>query len=93
MLARSHPYILRITDHYFSNGDKPTETYLHIVTPLYSQPLSKMIHRARRLFNTSEGAIPHRYIPMIAVKMFAWQLLRALGHLHSMGIIHRDVKP
>jgi len=33
------------------------------------------------------------HIPMIAVKMFAWQLLRALGHLHGKGIIHRDVKP
>ena len=52
-----------------------------------------MIHRARRLYNSSTNSIPLLLIPMIGVKMFAWQLLRALGFLHAKGIIHRDVKP
>ena len=33
--ARDHPYVLRLIDHFHTQGDKPTDTYLHIVTPLY----------------------------------------------------------
>ena len=33
--ARDHPYVLRISDHYYTNGDRPNDTYLHIVSPLY----------------------------------------------------------
>ena len=93
MDARDHPYIIEMLDHYYTSGDKPTDTYLHIVTPLYSHTLSQMIHRARRLYQSSTTPIPILHIPMIAVKVFAWQLLRAIGHLHAKGIIHRDVKP
>ena len=32
-------------------------------------------------------------LPMIFVKLIAWQLFRALGHIHDKRILHRDVKP
>lgn len=91
--ARGHPFIIDIVDHFYANGERPNDTYLNIVSPLYSQNLSQVIHRARRLYTSSNDSIPLIYIPMIGVKMFAWQLLRALGFLHGKGIVHRDVKP
>ncbi len=30
---------------------------------------------------------------MILVKLYAYQLCRALGYIHALGICHRDVKP
>lgn len=36
--------------------------------------------------------IPNRQLNMTHVKQIAVQLLRALGHLHQSGVIHRDVK-
>ena len=32
-------------------------------------------------------------IPPVLIKIFTWQLLRAMAHSHSKGIIHRDIKP
>ena len=92
-MVQNHPYVLRMTDHYYTCGEKPTDTYLHIVTPLYHETLAQMIQKARRLYNSSSSAIPYRHLPIVGIKMFAWQLLRALGYLHAQGILHRDIKP
>ena len=33
------------------------------------------------------------YLPEGRVKFFMFQLLKALDHMHSIGIFHRDIKP
>ena len=38
-MAKDHPYILAMTDYYYTNGDRPNDTYLHIVSSLYPQTL------------------------------------------------------
>ena len=32
-------------------------------------------------------------IPMLHIKLYMYQLFRALGYIHSHGICHRDIKP
>ena len=32
-------------------------------------------------------------LPIIYVKLYLYQLSRALSHIHSLGICHRDIKP
>lgn len=32
-------------------------------------------------------------MPMILIKLYSFQLLRALAYLHHQGIAHRDIKP
>jgi len=33
------------------------------------------------------------YLPEQEVKLYIYQLLKALDHMHSIGIFHRDIKP
>jgi glycogen synthase kinase 3 beta len=32
-------------------------------------------------------------VPPLLVKIYAYQLVRALAYIHAVGICHRDIKP
>lgn len=32
-------------------------------------------------------------VPPLVVKLYAYQLMRAIAYIHSIGICHRDIKP
>lgn len=32
-------------------------------------------------------------MPILLVKLYAYQMLRALANIHAMGVCHRDIKP
>lgn len=32
-------------------------------------------------------------VPMILIKLYAYQMFRALAYIHALGICHRDIKP
>ena len=32
-------------------------------------------------------------LPILFVKLYLYQLARALAHIHALGICHRDIKP
>ena len=32
-------------------------------------------------------------LPLILVKIYAYQMLRSLAYIHAIGVCHRDIKP
>ncbi len=65
-------------------GEKPDELYLNLVLEFVAETVYSISRRHHK------HNIP---LPLIFVKLYLYQLSRALAHIHALGICHRDIKP
>ena len=97
-----HPNVVELKAFYYSNGDRVRETdnlcgvqtaliaaqkdevYLNLV----QEYVPETVYRASRHFNKLKTTMP-----ILEVKLYIYQLFRALAYIHSQGICHRDIKP
>lgn len=68
----------------FPQGEKPDELYLNLVLEFVSETVYS-INRRHQKHSTP--------LPLLHVKLYLYQLSRALAHIHTLGICHRDIKP
>lgn len=80
-----HPYIVLLKHHFSTKGQKSAEeVYLNLVLEF----VPETIYSIAKTYNRRKETMP-----TFSVKMYMYQLSRALGHIHGMGICHRDIKP
>lgn len=85
LLAKQpHPFIVQLKHHFVSKGSKSDDVYLNLVLEF----VPETIYSITKYFNRRKESIP-----IFSVKLYMYQLARALGHIHGMGICHRDIKP
>lgn len=84
MRMLNHPNVVTLKHCFYSSGEQPNEVYLNLVM----EYVPDTIHRVVRHYATLDQSIP-----MIAVKLYTYQLFRAVHYIHSMGVCHRDIKP
>lgn len=65
-------------------GEKPDELYLNLVLEFVPETVYSIGRRHHK------HNIP---LPLMFVKLYLYQLSRALAHIHALGICHRDIKP
>jgi len=80
----NHCNIVRLKNAFFTSGEKPEEMYLNAVMEYIPETLSRII----RQYAKSKSQMP-----LLLVKLYSYQMLRALAYIHSVGVCHRDIKP
>mmetsp|Transcript_36850 Transcript_36850/g.42027 ORF Transcript_36850/g.42027 Transcript_36850/m.42027 type:complete len:391 (+) Transcript_36850:384-1556(+) len=79
-----HSNIVALKHCFYSQGEKSDELYLNLVL----EYVPETVYSISRFHQKSKIALP-----LIYVKLYLYQLSRALAHIHSLGICHRDIKP
>ncbi|CAM9643347.1 unnamed protein product, partial [Hapterophycus canaliculatus] len=60
------------------------ELYLNLVLEF----VPETVYSVARTYHKSKQTLP-----VLLVKLYLYQLARALAHIHALGICHRDIKP
>ncbi|KAL0478022.1 glycogen synthase kinase 3 beta [Acrasis kona] len=85
MRMLKHANIVEMKHCFYSNGERtPDELYLNLVLEYVPDTVYRFCCQYTR-----SGT----YVPLIYVKLFAYQLCRSLSYIHSQSICHRDIKP
>ena len=85
MKELNHPNLVFLKSYYFTESSEHKDEYfLNVVMDYIPQTLSTLISH-----NRHSG----KKFPDILLKLYSYQMLKAIGYLHSLGICHRDIKP
>lgn len=79
----SHPNIVALK-HCFHTPGEHDDVYLNLVL----EYVPDTVYRINKHYTRNE-----QRMPLILVRLYAYQMLRALAHIHARGICHRDIKP
>ena len=86
MQELDHPNLIFLKSYYYTKAPRHNddEFFLNVVMDYVPKTLSNLISHNRN--NDTK-------FPDILLKLFSYQMLKAIGYLSSLGICHRDIKP
>nr|BAA21444.1 pi064 [Schizosaccharomyces pombe] len=84
MRAISHPNIIKLIAFFHTHNPSKDETHLCLLL----EYMPETVFDDMRWYTRRRKSIPN-----LSIKLYAFQLFRALAYLHSTGVCHRDIKP
>ncbi|CRG99805.1 glycogen synthase kinase 3, putative [Plasmodium relictum] len=82
----NHVNIIYLKDYYYTESIKKNEK--NIFLNVVMEYIPQTVHKYMKYYSRSNQSIP-----IFLVKLYSYQLCRALAYLHSKLICHRDLKP
>jgi glycogen synthase kinase 3 beta len=79
-IKQPHPYVITLRHHFVSKGPKPSDLFLNLVLEYIPETVYSMMKHYNRIKEP---------FPMLSIKIYMYQLSRALAHIHGMDICHR----
>ncbi|CAG9336048.1 unnamed protein product [Blepharisma stoltei] len=79
-----HPNVIGMRHAFYVTGDKPDDLYLNVVMDYIPETAYSVIKHYRRMKQS---------VPILLLKLYSYQMMRALAYIHQLGICHRDIKP
>lgn len=83
MRTLDHCNVVALKCFFYTNAERD-EVYLNLVL----EYVPETVYRVARHYNKGRQSVPYIY-----VRLYTYQLFRALAYIHSLGICHRDIKP
>ncbi|CAJ0578053.1 unnamed protein product, partial [Mesorhabditis spiculigera] len=84
MRVLSHQNVVKLKYFFYSSGDHKDQLFLNLILEYVPETIYKVgCHYQRQSLA----------VPTIYVKLFLYQLFRALNYIHGIGYCHRDIKP
>ncbi|VDD94083.1 unnamed protein product [Enterobius vermicularis] len=84
MRKLEHQNIVKLKYFFFSSGEKKDDLFLNLIL----EYVPETVYRVARHYSKQR-----QIIPIIYVKLYMYQLFRALAYIHNLGVCHRDIKP
>merc|ERR1711865_185964 len=84
MKMLDHGNVTTLHHYFYTEGEKPDETYLNLVLEFIPETIYMICRRHSKA---------KQFMPIDRVKMYSFQLLRSLAYIHALGVCHRDIKP
>ena len=80
LVAQPHPFIVALKQHFVTKGSKNDDQYLNLVL----EYIPETIYSVAKYFIKRKETMP-----IFSIKIYMYQLARALAHIHGIGICHR----
>ncbi|CAK9304080.1 unnamed protein product [Gordionus sp. m RMFG-2023] len=84
MKELNHCNIVKLRYYFYCTGEKKDDIFLNLVL----EYVPETVYRIARHYSKSK-----LMLPLLYVKVYLYQLFRALAYIHCKGICHRDIKP
>ena len=81
----NHPICILLYHHFYTNSvENSDEEYLNLIM----EYMPETLHKELKTFSKEK-----QQMPLLLIKLYSYQLIRALAYIHALGICHRDLKP